>query len=56
VTTLEHIYLTYMLRSGFKLAYIEYKNINFGIIKHKLKNTDKIGLIGDYGTGLADSF
>lgn len=45
-----------MLRSGCRLSYIEYKEWSFGVIDRKLTKNDKIGIIGDYGTGLDDSY
>lgn len=52
VTFLEKTYLTYMLKSGLKLTYVDYHEWNFGVIQRKLSKKDKIGIIGDYGTGL----
>jgi hypothetical protein len=56
VTTLEKTYLTYMLRSGCKLTYVEYSEWTFGVIERRLTSEDRIGIIGDYGTGLPDSY
>jgi DNA-dependent RNA polymerase auxiliary subunit epsilon len=56
VTTLEQTYLSYMLRSGLKLHYVDYPTWNFAVIDKKLTPADKVGIIGDYGTGLPDSY
>lgn len=42
--------------SSYKLHYIEYKNMQQGIIKHKFASDAKVAIIGDFGTGLSDSF
>jgi hypothetical protein len=56
VTTLEKTYLAYMLRSGCRLSYIDYPGWSFGVIERRLSKEDRVGIIGDYGTGLEDSF
>lgn len=56
VTTLEQTYLSYMLRSGLKLHYVDYPAWNFAVIEKQLTQTDRVGIIGDYGTGLPDSY
>ena len=38
------------------MHYIEYKNMQDGVIKYKFSPQAKIAIIGDFGTGLSDSF
>lgn len=53
---LEAIYLKYAILSAYKLHYIEYKNMQQGVIKYKFPSNAKVAIIGDFGTGLNDSF
>ena len=55
-TYLEAVYLKFAIFSGFKIHYIDYgKDLNFSVIKRKFSPKAKIGILGDFGTGLADS-
>lgn len=45
-----------MLLSGGRLSYVDYKEISFGTIERRIEPDDRVGIIGDYGTGLPDSF
>jgi hypothetical protein len=45
----------FAILSAFKLHYVEYKGkMDFGVVKREF-SAEKIGLIGDFGTGLDDS-
>jgi hypothetical protein len=35
---------------------VDYPTWNFAVIDKKLTPADKVGIIGDYGTGLPDSY
>lgn len=53
---LESIYLKYAILNGYRMHYIEYKNMQDGVIKYKFPPQAKVAIIGDFGTGLSDSF
>lgn len=53
---LESIYLKYAILNGYRMHYIDYKNMKDGVIKYKFSPQAKIAIIGDFGTGLSDSF
>lgn len=38
------------------MHYIDYKSMQDGVIKYKFPSNAKIAIIGDFGTGLSDSF
>lgn len=44
-----------MIQSLGRIHYINYKNFNDFNIASPIKKNSKIGLIGDFGTGLKDS-
>ena len=50
------MYIKFAIKSAFKLHYIEYSSWDFGVIKRRFPMDSKIGIIGDFGTGLTDSF
>ena len=52
---MEGVYIKFAIKSAFKLHYIEYRSWEFGVIKKKFPKDAKIGIIGDFGTGLSDS-
>lgn len=52
---LEAVYLRFGILSAYKLHYIEWTNIQQGVIPYKIPEHAKVAIIGDFGTGLPDS-